>query len=166
VRETLCINSHQLMTLTDQELKDKMKTFFSQFHKNVIYIISLEKTYDHKHTQALFRNYKNEKIHSLSKINYPSQNWRPNSQILYVGSSKASNLNTRMRNHFGVGSKSVYSLHLKHWIKEDFQNNIRVDLFQIDSPENRYQNINLLELIEQGFWDELKPMFGKRSGLL
>lgn len=166
LKEVLSIKSSELAVLTKVEFRDKLDQFFSQFETSVIYIVSLDTFRKHEKIQSVFEDYKKKKIHSLSKINHPSKNWSPNGKVLYVGSSRGSNLKTRMKNHFGVGSKTVYSLHLKHWIPEDLETNIIVELFQIERPVNNSSNINLLELIEQGFWDELRPMFGKRSGLL
>lgn len=162
----LRINSTELLQLSEDGLREKLNNFFSQFQENIIYNISIETFQETERIQNVFDNYKTKKKHSLSKINFPSGDWIPSGRTLYVGSSKGSNLKTRMKNHFGVGSKTVYSLHLKHWIPEDLKANIIVEIFQVERPENTLININLLELIEQGFWDELKPMFGKRSGLL
>lgn len=134
--------------------------------KNLIYTIALEKPLPVGDIQQALLNYKKENKHALSKVNLPTKNWDETGRVLYVGSSKGSNFSTRIKNHLGFGSTGVYSLHLIHWLSGIIDSDIVIRTFTMDEPNHEYININLLEIIEQGFWDELKPMFGKRSGLL
>jgi GIY-YIG catalytic domain len=77
------------------------------------------------------------------------------SEYLYVGSSK--NIKSRIRQHLGDGNLRTYSLHLKHWFPKKI--NLALYIYEIDS-----QNHEVIEAIEQGIWDIIKPIFGKRSG--
>ena len=84
---------------------------------------------------------------------------------MYVGSS-IGDFSGRLKNHLGV-RKSVrtYSLHLSKW-DTNLDYNIRVITYQVKSKNENPVSNNIVELIEQQIWDKLKPLFGKRSGLL
>lgn len=162
VKEPLYIDSTQLVENDKDNLKSVLTGYFKGLTGNIIYTVSLEVPHSCEDLQGLFRLYKAKKQHAMSKVN----DQRELKKILYVGSSKGTNLKTRIYNHFGVGSKRVFSMHLIHWLPETFNSRIKVQLYKVKVPEHSTKNINLVELMEQGFWDELKPMFGKRSGLL
>jgi len=162
VKEPLYISTSQLYNDSDN-LKSILTGFFKGLKENLIYTVSFEEPQSSIDIQGLFKKYKSKKKHAMSKVNGQE---KLKKKVLYVGSSKGSNLKTRMCNHFGVGSKGVYSMHLIHWLPKKVNSGIKVQLYKISAPEHSSENINLLELIEQGFWDELTPMFGKRSGLL
>ena len=148
------------------ELQNKVNLFSDGIKKNLIYTVTLEKPLPVRDIQGALLNYKEEKVHALSKVNLPAEDWEETGRVLYVGSSKGSNFRTRIRNHLGIGSRGVYSLHLTHWLHKIPHSGVVVKTFEVDAPTHTASNINLLEIVEQGFWDELKPMFGKRSGLL
>jgi hypothetical protein len=162
VKEPLYISTSQLYNDDSNNLKSILIDFFKGLKENLIYIISFEEPQSSEDIQGLFRIYKAKKEHDMSKVNDQRELKK---KVLYIGSSKGSNLKTRMHNHFGVGSTGVYSMHLIHWLPKKVNSGIKVQLYKISAPEHSTANINLLELIEQGFWDELTPMFGKRSGL-
>jgi hypothetical protein len=163
VKEPLFISTYQLYNDDSGELKSILTGFFKGLKGNLIYTVSFEAPQSSEDIQGLFRIYKAKKEHAMSKVNYQKELEK---KVLYVGSSKGSNLKTRMCNHFGVGSKGVFSMHIIHWLPKEINSGIKVQLYKISGPDHSTANINLTELIEQGFWDELKPMFGKRSGLL
>ncbi len=77
-----------------------------------IYIIEdlgkdLEKTF------IEFARYKATKERACSKLNSPSR-------VMYVGSS-STGVKKRIKEHLGDGSKSTYSLHLKHWFEGKYR---------------------------------------------
>ena len=156
----------ELNTENRKDLQDKIKDFGSGIQHDLIYTVSLDDSHTVNDIQAAIKSYKKQKKHALSKVNPVTSEWRESGRVLYVGTSKAVNFATRIKNHLGVGSKGVYSLHLIHWLPSVLQSGITIRTYIIDGPQHQHSNINLLELIEQGFWDKLKPMFGKRSGLL
>lgn len=87
-----------------------------------------------------------------------------NSECLYVGSS-TTNFHTRIKNHFGVMGIRVYSLHLSKWDKNmDYQ--IELETYQVKTKtKEEILERFVVEILEQQIWDELKPVFGKKSGL-
>lgn len=105
-------------------------------------------------------------IKNSTHINHSKDNTiNNNSNYLYVGSS-TSNFISRIKDHLGVkNGKRTYALHLSKWDKK-LEYTIKITTYQvIDKNENPVSN-NIVELIEQQIWDKLKPLFGKRSGLL
>ena len=82
-------------------------------------------------------------------------NEKKDSDILYIGSSK--NLRARFKQHLGDGPVGTYAMHMKHWI-----NGINL---KIEFTYHRFSGFsnNALQALEDGLWDRLKPMFGKRG---
>ena len=106
-----------------------------------IYIIEdLEKTF------IEFARYKATKERACSKLNFPSR-------VMYVGSS-STGVKKRIKEHLGDGSKSTYSLHLKHWFKGKYR--IMIKEYG-ESPE-------VLQIVEDDLSDRLNPAFGKKGG--
>jgi len=85
------------------------------------------------------------------------------SKILYVGSS-ITNFKTRIKNHLGVMGSRVYSLHLAKW-DQNIDYDVLIDVFKVNSSDGSILERFVVEIIEQQIWDELKPVFGKKSGL-
>lgn len=143
-------------------LKQKVKDYFSNFDEEVIYTVGLKGCEDYSVINNAFDKAKSSKKggKAFSKYN------NVKSGILYVGSSKSKYLVARMRNHLGIGSRTVYSLHLKDWLPKNLNCTIEIRVFEIHIPNNSIQLVKMLELVEQGLWDVNKPLFGKRSGLL
>lgn len=165
-KEPLHFSAEELNSENTLELQNKVKAYGSGIKENLIYTVMLEDSLPVRDIQSALLKYKKRDIHALSKVNPVTQEWPKDGRVLYVGSSKGSNFATRIKNHLGVASIGVYSLHLIHWIPAVLNSGITLRAYYVDGPTHPHNNINLLELIEQGFWDELKPMFGKRSGLL
>jgi len=112
---------------------------------NAIYIIE-EINGDKEKTFLDLKMYKNTKQRKCPKLNSPSK-------ILYVGSS-TTGLKKRINEHIGNGSKSTYSLQLKHWFKGKYKITIQV----YEEP------IQILQIIEDNLSHQLKPAFGKQGG--
>lgn len=108
-----------------------------------------------KKTYKLFDLSNKPKVPGLT-YNVSKFNKSHNNQTLYVGTSK--DLATRIRQHLGYGPKKTYSLHLVTWFPKDID--LTINIYKVQT------NYHLTtELIEQTIWDNLKPIFGKRSGL-
>lgn len=77
------------------------------------------------------------------------------SDILYIGQSK--NLRARFKQHLGDGPFGTYAMHMKHWI-----NGINL---KIEFTYHRFSSFSdrALQALEDGLWDRLEPMFGKRG---
>jgi len=78
------------------------------------------------------------------------------SQTLYVGSSRA--INKRVAEHLGFGSKHTYALHMRYWA-EILEGRFSIVIYRFDDCENK----KVIQAIEDGLWDQLKPMFGKQG---
>ncbi|CAM1365843.1 conserved hypothetical protein [Tenacibaculum litoreum] len=90
-------------------------------------------------------------------FNLSKYNKHHNSKYLYVGTSKK--LKNRIKQHLGLSSsKQTYSLHLIHWFPK--QIDLEIIIIKVSS-----ENKMVFESIEQAYWDNCKPLFGKRSGL-
>jgi hypothetical protein len=111
-----------------------------------------------------FKSAKTEKRgnRAYSKINEQHQS----NNCLYVGSSMSKNLITRIRNHFGLGSRSVYSLHFLNWFPKIPKGKLKISLFKVIYPKHDSDILNIPELFKQSLWNINRPMFGKRSGRL
>ena len=143
-----------------EEDNESLESWLSECQSSVgfhIYIISHSEKQFTKEIYKSFRAYKAKpkRVHQLSKDNEIDKNhfWSP---ILYVG-SKQKELHTRMKQHLGLVAPTVYSLHLKEWFPEQME--VKIQVFRVNT-----QNPYHLEFLEQGFWDDLMPLFGKKSG--
>ncbi|MFG6685270.1 hypothetical protein ACGK9U_01710 [Mariniflexile sp. HNIBRBA6329] len=159
------IDAIKLQTHSNETVKENIRDFFKSFEQPVIYTFELKGCDDFTILNKAFNKAKNtnHEGRAYSKFN---DNFPKNEITLYVGSSKGENLTARMINHFGVGSKSVYSMHLKAWLPKDYNYKIQVSLFTPMIPNHNLSFFKVLEVIEQGFWNYQRPLFGKQSGLL
>lgn len=120
---------------------------------NHVYVIKTKHNNPEKLVR-LFSNFKtkNKKTHKLSLVNAAPETFNG---ILYVGSSGS--LNTRMNQHLGLTGKTVYSLQLREWGRNEIST---VDIQVIPIPE-KYNEI--LQYIENALWDFYQPLFGKKG---
>jgi hypothetical protein len=75
------------------------------------------------------------------------------SHTLYVGRSK--DLKSRLRQHLGAHSLSVYSIHFECWAKEN-DLDVSIDYMCFENADDL-----LIQAIEDGLWASLKPAFGR-----
>lgn len=75
---------------------------------------------------------------------------------LYVGSSQ--NIYARLNNHIFGNYKKTYSMHMNTWFKEEF-GSIYIQCIEFDKNINN----DILQLIEDTYWEQLQPMFGKQG---
>mgnify|MGYP002776371390 CR=1 FL=1 len=75
---------------------------------------------------------------------------------LYVGSSQ--NIYARLNNHILGNYKKTYSMHMNTWFKEEF-GSIYIQCIEFDKNINN----DILQLIEDTYWEQLQPMFGKQG---
>ncbi|TDN80806.1 hypothetical protein DET49_13018 [Salegentibacter sp. 24] len=112
-----------------------------------------------------FKNFHTEnktRVKNKDRVNISRFN-NTNSDFLYVGSS-TTKFRDRIKNHFGTRGNRVYSLHLCKW-DDNLTYQIKLCTYEIISENDKKPDRILVELIEQQIWDELQPIFGKRSGL-
>lgn len=154
--KNLLSNLENQIDLNYESIEQKINSPFSfkmdSKFKFVIYRISINS----KVVNEIVNEY-NEFKNSTKEFKISSFNNETNFKeykTLYVGSSKS--LISRINQHLGNGSKKVYSLHLKKWIKN-------VDLVNIELLflEEKYKDV--VNEIENGIWDLVKPVFGKKG---
>src|SRR5574344_196391 len=107
--------------------------------------------------KTLKNNHFNEYYH-ISKIN--KNHFNTNNEItLYVG-SKQKSLSSRLSQHLGLidkNKRSVYSLYLNDWW--DYRGDITIMIITCKLLISNAQ----LQVIEDLYWDELLPYFGKKG---
>lgn len=104
--------------------------------------------------------------YKMAKINFETLDVLDKTiNTLYVGSS--ANIEKRLNEHLGFGSKSTYALHLNKWNTHLKQIHIEVLSINLSDVTKNNKAIHrfVLENVEQGYWDYYNPLFGKRSGL-
>ncbi|SEL03697.1 hypothetical protein SAMN04488008_102664 [Maribacter orientalis] len=158
------IERKELQQENSKKLESRIKSSFNNSEDGIVYTIELLDCNQYQEVKKHFENAKKEKKdgRKYSKVNTENIACK----YLYVGSSKGKNLATRMRSHFGLGGKSVYSMHLFYSFPKDVDCKFKISLYKVDMPNQEKNPINLLELYEQELWNQCKPMFGKQSGLL
>jgi len=145
------------------------KTLLSSIDRSeipIVYVIHVKNLKIATKLINLFQRFSEEnrtKTKNKDRINVSRFNQHI-SNILYVGSS-TTDFRARIKNHIGLGSGRVYSLHLSKWdCAVDYD--LFIDVYIIKSVRNSsIVERFVVEIIEQQIWDELKPSFGKKSGL-
>lgn len=166
----ITIKPFQEVVFKSTEFRDKatLKGYLSKIDKSnhpLIYIIRLQSKGKMKLLIQRFESYhatNKTKTKNVDRVNLSRYN-RTNSDVLYVGSS-TTNFLTRIKNHFGTEGTRVYSLHLCKW-DDCLEYNIAISTYEVISETNETVERFIVEILEQQFWDMLKPVFGKRSGL-
>ncbi|NQW37520.1 MAG: hypothetical protein HQ471_10990 [Flavobacteriales bacterium] len=135
------------------------QTLLSRFDKYYgIFIYKIELT-DEKDVVKIMDSFKafqqSNKILNNGDKRYVSRFNNTKSNMLYVG-VKQHKLKIRIKQHFGYGPSKSWALHLSHWIPKEIK--LKISIYQIDS-----ENAEYISFLEQGFWDSLKPMFGRRK---
>jgi len=114
-------------------------------------ISDLKKMFALKDTASCFDKFTcGKKDHSIDLETLANSN-----VALYVGSS-TTGLKKRIKEHLGDGSKSTYSLQLKHW----FNGNYKITIKVYDDKISR----EVIQIIEDNLSHQLKPAFGKQGG--
>lgn len=84
------------------------------------------------------------------------------SDVLYVGSKRAG-LKARLLQHLGLANgRKVYSLHLKDWLPPSVQ--LTFEFYRFPNLGNTIVDNAIFQILEDAFWDILKPTFGKKGG--
>lgn len=172
------LKSVEIIPFQEQILHANDFRTLQAFNKNIVFtkskfpiiytieLLEVAKRQSLLDTFTAFSTNNKTKIKNENRINHSKDNTINNySNFLYVGSS-TSDFIGRLKNHLGVrNSIRTYSLHLSKW-DENLEYNIRVVTYQLKNKNEIPINNILVELIEQQIWDNVKPLFGKRSGLL
>lgn len=132
------------------------KAWRNRSDHSVIYVFS----YDVPVPQDLANILRNAANIELQKIRkeraFPKCNDHRESRCLYVGHSHS--VESRLRDHFGFGSASTSSLHLKHWEGHP-HTTLTFTAYRLAAHDKL-----LAQLLEEYLWDELRPLLGKRGG--
>lgn len=137
--------------------RDILYTKIENLNSKYIYVFTIENWKDHiLEIKGAYEGFNKEnkpripgQIHNISRYNKDR-----NSKTLYVGSSK--DIRSRIKQHLGDGNKRTYSLDLVYWLPNGID--LTLEIFSLN-----LQDQNVIETVEQEIWDELKPLFGKRS---
>ena len=78
-----------------------------------------------------------------------------NTNTIYVGRSKT--IRARLRQHLGAESQGIFSLHLQRWAK-NIDMEITIYLMSFIKSDDL-----LVQTIEDGLWNALKPAFGRKG---
>lgn len=78
------------------------------------------------------------------------------SKYLYVGRSK--HLRSRLKQHLNAGSEGIFAMHMLRWCS-DINVDIKIYYYKFDNLKNL-----LVQALEDGLWNELSPMLGRRGG--
>ncbi|AIL46975.1 hypothetical protein [Elizabethkingia anophelis] len=136
-----------------------------QSKRPLIYIISLQTK---AVLPALIRNFEEyhrtniQRTKNVDRVNLARHN-KTASKVLYVGSS-TTDFRTRIKNHLGTEGIRTYSMHLCKW-DNGLDYNLNISAFELIGENTEKIDRFLVEIIEQQFWEELRPVFGKKSGL-
>ena len=150
-----------MKTTLKNSLKNKLpKTRDTDKRYSYLYIFKLvsKQPVVPEELKKLFEQFheSNSKKDDRKKIKLCKLNNQPKLvNVLYVGQSKT--LITRFWQHMGYGHKGTYSMHLKHWLK-GFDKPLNFSYYEF--PE--YSN-DTIQALEDGLWDILMPMFGKKG---
>lgn len=158
IEEMLNVELSKKEICTNEVFKTKLSEI-TNLKKHIIYIININLNNNIIQKYFLdFRN-KNKLKNKISKFNSEFLN---QSKVLYVGSSTTKTID-RFKQHFGLVKQNSYGLYLNDWLETDFRLNIKIYNLK---GENFEINKEILESVEQAFWDLNLPLFGKRSGQL
>lgn len=151
----------------DEITKDFYDAFVSQLKlqskQSMLYYFQILSKHDSKEIQKKIKEYK--EVNKKANANYlalPKVNGDRKGNILYVGKTNGDSL-TRLKNHFGLGSKTTYALHLSKWNNLiGIESNLKLKFHYAKMTLDTNQ-IDLLELVESALHYKLNPILG-RSG--
>jgi len=148
---SLRVQTRQLDPEIEQRaLLDKVST---QTCKNHLYLYYFQ-VVNNPNLAEIERTFLNTKETEKNRRAYPRFNHQ--SKFLYVGSSF--NISQRFKDHLGYGSKRTYSIQLAHWA---CNLNLELDCIYAKYPQDIAHDV--IQVIEDTLWDELRPMFGRRG---
>lgn len=152
-RGILRIQTHQLNPeIERRDLLDKVSSQTCRDHQYLYYFQAV----NNPDITEIKRTFLDIKKREKNQRAYPR--FIHQSEFLYVGSS--SKLSQRFKEHLGYGSKKTYSLQLCHWASNL---NLELDFIYAKYPQDIARDRNVIQVIEDTLWNELKPMFGRRG---
>jgi hypothetical protein len=157
--QCLQVNLEDLCSRAIQELLKDIPTGYSRADNGTdhVYIFQVKEVETIENLRVRMQNAR-ENASDYSKINDEC----PRSTTLYVGRSKT--LRARLRQHLGSNAKCVYSLHLQRWAKPvRARLSIAILPFKFDAELSLMHDL-LVQSIEEGIWESLKPAFGRKGG--
>ena len=135
----------------DTEPKELLQNVPIRRGSNEIYLyyFRLVDDLDLTEIERVFREATQEHTRAYPRLNQ-------HSTFFYVGSSR--NMYQRLREHLGYGSGKTYSLQLAHWASNsDLELGFHYARYSSGTADE------VVQVIEDTLWDELRPMFGRRG---
>jgi hypothetical protein len=140
------------------KILEKIKAFQNSMDsKNHIYVFQLENNSIENFEKLKFC-LDNAKKRDKGKVFYSRILKTKVPKSIYVGSS-STDIKARLNNHLGHGYKRTYSLHLSEWLPCEDEK-IKLKILKL----SKNMNLDLLQLIEDFYWEENLPIFGKKGG--
>jgi hypothetical protein len=104
----------------------------------------------------LLRKFRNKREKEMDNKKFAQANEKiGHPKSVYVGSSKK--LRTRMAEHFGKVHDKTYAIRFNEWLPNDEE--ITCFYFEVEA-----QSQEVLQALENGMWDNLQPIIGKKGG--
>ncbi|KOY51939.1 hypothetical protein [Polaribacter dokdonensis] len=166
------IEAEEFFSKNNKEIIKLLKPKCSQFKNDIIYKIELCNIIDKSNFMESFQLAKDNKVENRAFCKFNSENLDhiksdvKNTLVLYIGSSKAKSVITRMRQHLGFAGKTTYAMHLKSWLPKAIKCSIKITFLELAYNNKIKVKTNILELVEQTLWYREKPLLGKKSGLM
>ncbi|MCO4880266.1 hypothetical protein [Paraburkholderia caribensis] len=156
---SLCFNLRELSKeYIDKTLKSCKVARKSEKSNDYIYIIRIHEANKDESSRLCAQLKEDAAIQKEleSKVGYSRINLaNAPSTTLYVGRSQ--NLTTRLRQHLGATSIKPYALHMQLWAtNNDLE--VMIDYMHFEDRDNL-----LVQAIEDGLWESLKPVFGRKG---
>ena len=153
---TLTVNLRELSHERIEELLEDVPTGYAKKDKatDFVYIIQVSDQDAAKTAQLKALLEESRKAgNDYSRVHQRNEE----SQTLYVGRSKT--FRARLRQHLGTGDQGVFSLHLQRWATS-----VDVDITIYFMAFLKADDL-LVQAVEDGIWDFLKPAFGRQGEL-
>lgn len=136
--------------------------------KNVIYLINIAHFGENLNQKSFCNRIKKikdtQKKIKLPKVNF--ENISNENTVLYVGKSSGS-FASRMKQHFGKGSKKTYSLQIDSWMMYPELCDMKLELYytsidfeKLDIHEHEEQK-QIIEFLETALHNNYKPLLGR-----
>lgn len=133
------------------DLIDKISLWEKQQKSIFIYYFFVSKNAD---LEIVHKKITDAKTNKLGERSYPRIH--SPSKYLYAGSSKS--ISNRIKEHLGFGHKDTYAMNLEYWCSDL---NLDVDIVCMRfNPEIKKE---IIQALEDGLWDHLKPLLGRRG---
>lgn len=152
--------SLNLSKLSSEYIEEKLKSCKvapkSKTSSDYLYIIRIDDKEKSAHLCSQLKVDAKKQREDESEVGYSRINHaNVPSATLYVGRSQS--LKTRLRQHLGAKSIKPYALHMELWAtRNDLE--VTIDYMHFEDRDSL-----LIQAIEDGLWESLKPVFGRKG---